>query len=262
MPNNEVMNTHILPSTVTRWGDYIRSASASHGIPADVIAAVIDVESSGIPTCKSSAGAVGLMQLMPATAQEMGVTDRTNPQQNINGGTKYLRYLYDKVGGNYQQMLRAYNGGLGNKDNPKLNKYYNKVMSRCPNQFTTGVDNVYGGTSSTSSATGQSVQLFHAEDKNNIQKWGLLRYFEEISNPSIGDTKAKQLLKLYDRKTRELKITDAFGTSDVRAGSLIPVFLNLGDVVTSNYMLVTKVTHKYSNDKYTMDLTLEGAWDD
>ena len=60
----------------------------------------------------------------------------------------------------------------------------------------------------------------------------------------------------------ELTRRDAFGSPNVRAGTLLPVKLNLGDIVTNNYMLVEKVTHKFGNDEYTMDLTLEGAWDE
>lgn len=105
-------------------------------------------------------------------------------------------------------------------------------------------------------------KVYHAFDNNNIKQWGTLRYFEEVRNPSIGQNKADSLLKLYNRKTRELKISDAFGSTDVRGGTLIPVVLDLGDISTSNYMLVEKVTHKFNKDQYTMDLTLEGAWSD
>ena len=103
-------------------------------------------------------------------------------------------------------------------------------------------------------------KLYHAYDNSTINQWGTLRYFEEVKNPSIGQNKADSLLKLYNRKTRELKISDAFGDTEVRGGTLIPVRLNLGDVVTNNFMLVEKVTHKFNKDHYTMDLTLEGAW--
>ena len=103
-------------------------------------------------------------------------------------------------------------------------------------------------------------KIYNAFDNSNIKQWGTLRYFEEVKNPSIGQNKANSLLQLYNRKTRELKISDAFGSTEVRAGTLIPVRLDLGDISTNNFMLVEKVTHKFNNDHYTMDLTLEGAW--
>lgn len=107
----------------------------------------------------------------------------------------------------------------------------------------------------------EKIQLFTASNKDSINKWGLLRYFEEVKNPTIGQNKANSLLKLYDKKTRELKVTGAFGDISIRGGTLIPVRLNLGDIITNNFMIVEKVTHTFSNDYHTMDLTLEGAWE-
>jgi hypothetical protein len=107
----------------------------------------------------------------------------------------------------------------------------------------------------------ETIKLFTASDPSTINQWGTLRYFEEVKNPTIGQNKANSLLKLYNKKTRELKITGAFGDVSVRGGTLIPVKLNLGDIVTNNYLVVEKVTHKFDNDHYSMDLTLEGAWE-
>lgn len=107
----------------------------------------------------------------------------------------------------------------------------------------------------------KTIQLFTASNQDSINKWGRLRYFEEVDTPTVGQSKADNLLKLYNRKTRSLKVTDAFGDISVRGGTLIPVKLDLGDIKTSNYMLVEKVTHKFENDHYSMDLTLEGAWE-
>lgn len=122
--------------------------------------------------------------------------------------------------------------------------------------------NSSGGKDLTVTGTEEKVQVFHAQDKGNIEKWGLLRYFEEIDNPSIGQNKANKLLELYNRKSRELTIQNAFGDPKVRAGCLIPVQLDLGDVITNNYMLVEKVTHRFTHDTHFMDLTLDGAWED
>jgi hypothetical protein len=104
-------------------------------------------------------------------------------------------------------------------------------------------------------------QVYTASNKSKIQEWGTLRYFEEVKNPTIAKNKANALLKLYCRKTRELTIEGAFGNTSVRGGTLIPVKLNLGDIITNNYMMVEKVTHTFESDHYTMDLTLEGAWE-
>ena len=106
----------------------------------------------------------------------------------------------------------------------------------------------------------ENIKIYTASSASSIKQWGVLRYFEEVKNPSIGQNKANSLLKLYNKKTRELKITGAFGDCTVRGGTLIPVKLNLGDISTNNFMLVEKVTHNFTKDNYTMDLTLEGAW--
>lgn len=121
-----------------------------------------------------------------------------------------------------------------------------------------------GGSKNTTTVTGteEKIQVFHAQNQGSIEKWGMLRYFEEIDNPSIGQNKANKLLELYNRKSRELSISNAFGDPRVRAGCLIPVKLDLGDVAANNYMLVEKVTHRFTKDTHMMDLTLNGAWDD
>lgn len=106
------------------------------------------------------------------------------------------------------------------------------------------------------------ISLYRAYNPSRIRQWGTLRYFEEVKNKTIAQNKANSLLKLYCRKSRELKISDAFGSTDVRGGTLIPVKLDLGDITVNNYMLVEKVVHKFNNDYYTMDLTLNGAWED
>jgi hypothetical protein len=106
------------------------------------------------------------------------------------------------------------------------------------------------------------IQVFNASSKANIRQWGTLQYFEEVKSTTNAQNKAKQLLELYNRKTRSLKITGAFGAVDVRGGTLIPVKLYLGDLSLNNYMVVEKVTHNFKNDEYTMDLTVNGAWEE
>lgn len=102
-------------------------------------------------------------------------------------------------------------------------------------------------------------KTFVVKDSKNINNWGLLQYMETIDAEEIGKLKAEVLLKCYNRKTRNLTIDNAFGNTTVKGGSLIPVFLNLGDVKVQNYMLVEKVVHKFNNRQHSMDLTLSGG---
>jgi len=95
------------------FSEIIREASQKHGIDEQVISAVIQQESSFNPQAVSSSGAVGLMQLMPATAKSLGVNDPYNAEENIMAGVKYLKQKMDEFGGNLSLGLAAYNAGSG-----------------------------------------------------------------------------------------------------------------------------------------------------
>ena len=91
----------------------IADASLKYRLPHALIRGVVQAESGFDPAAVSPAGAMGLMQLMPATAAELGVADPFDIEQNIDGGSRYLRRMIDRFGGDIKTALAAYNAGPG-----------------------------------------------------------------------------------------------------------------------------------------------------
>lgn len=102
-------------------------------------------------------------------------------------------------------------------------------------------------------------EVYIAQDSKHINEWGVLQYFDTLSDGENGQAKADALLKLYDNKTRNLKIKNAIGDIRVRAGSMLIVNLDLGDIRLKNFMLVEKVKHTFNLNQHFMDLTLRGG---
>ena len=102
-------------------------------------------------------------------------------------------------------------------------------------------------------------EVYIAKDSSTIAKWGFLEYTDTLKEGENGKAKADALLKLYNSKTKSLKVTGCAGDSRVRAGCCVVVRLNLGDLKIDNLMLVEKCTHEYKNGFHTMDLTLRGG---
>ena len=100
----------------------IRSVAKIYQLPHTLLHAVITAESSYDPDAISRAGAVGLMQLMPETAKQYGVSNRRDPKQNIYGGSRYLRYLLKLFKNDLSLALAAYNAGEGT-----VKRYGNKI---------------------------------------------------------------------------------------------------------------------------------------
>jgi hypothetical protein len=104
-PDSEMQNVEI--------ADSIKGAARKYNLPEKLIKSVIQAESNFQADAVSPAGAKGLMQLMPATAKELGVDDPFDVRQNIDGGAGYLRRMLDRFGQDVQLALAAYNAGPG-----------------------------------------------------------------------------------------------------------------------------------------------------
>jgi soluble lytic murein transglycosylase-like protein len=94
----------------------VREAAERHHVDPALVRAVIETESNWNPGAVSRKGALGLMQLIPTTAQRFGVNDVFNPKQNVDAGVHYLKTLLDRYNGNLDLALAAYNAGEGSVD--------------------------------------------------------------------------------------------------------------------------------------------------
>lgn len=97
------------------------------------------------------------------------------------------------------------------------------------------------------------------QDPITMQRWGELQYFDTYKEGENAEEKAKNLLKRYNSKTRNLKISNALGDTRVRGGSMIVVLLHLGDLKTNSFMQVESVKHTFKGSEHWMDLTLIGG---
>ena len=121
----------------SRFSPLINAAARRSNLRPELLHAVVRAESSYDPRAVSRAGAAGLMQLMPGTAQRYGVSDRWDPEQNVNGGARYLRDLLKEFNYDLKLALAAYNAGenavkkYGNRipPFPETQRYVRKVLS-------------------------------------------------------------------------------------------------------------------------------------
>ena len=165
--------------------------------------------------------------------------------------TNVVYVLYDEVGKLQLKKVgdMKVNGCLVDKETGEEFTYQTSIDSDVYNQIKLIYENKKKG----------SYDLYVTRNSKNINKWGVLQYVEKIDTPKLGKQKSAALLKLYNKKRRTLSISGVIGNKNVRAGSLVPVILELGDMKVSNYMLVEKVTHKFDNRQHTMDIVVSGG---
>ena len=104
-----------------------------------------------------------------------------------------------------------------------------------------------------------TAKVYQAQSGDSMNKWGVLQYCEKAQNETGLKSKADALLSLYNHKTRKLTLKGVTGDLRVRAGTSVPVLLNLGDIVTRQFFMCEKVTHTFTENYNTMDLSLRGG---
>ena len=128
-----------------KYDEYFQKASEKYDIDKNLLIAVAQTESGIKADAVSSAGAVGVMQLMPTTAKSLGVTDSYDAEQNIMGGAKYLSQLLTEFDGNTELALSAYNGGASRvKENGSVLSYTEGYVNKVLENYKTS--NTYTGT--------------------------------------------------------------------------------------------------------------------
>ena len=162
-------------SSISEYMDSIfQKASAQYDVPANLLKAVAKAESNFNPKAISGSGAAGVMQLMPKTAEYLGVKDIFDAEQNIMGGAKYLSELIKKYDGNTALALAAYNAGSGNVAKyggiPPFNEtknYISKVMSYTKEGMDTSYFSATNSSSDISNKTAENIYNFNDFSNEN-----------------------------------------------------------------------------------------------
>lgn len=102
-------------------------------------------------------------------------------------------------------------------------------------------------------------EVYIAKDSENINRWGVLQYTEQLNDPTSGQVKADALLQYYDKVTRGLDVSGCVMKGKLQAGNSVGVILNLGEIKIQNYMVAEKVTHHITTDHWSADLRLIGG---
>jgi soluble lytic murein transglycosylase-like protein len=125
------------PVTAAAMRPIIDREATKQKVDAGLVRAVVEAESAYSPCAVSPVGAMGLMQLMPATAESLQVTDPYDPNQNITAGTQYLKQMLERYGGDIAKALAAYNAGPARVDAaggvppiPETQEYVRKIMGK------------------------------------------------------------------------------------------------------------------------------------
>lgn len=167
--------TSTTASVPTDLMSIFQEAAQTYGIDVNLLTAIARQESNFTASATSSSGAMGIMQLMPATAQGLGVNDAYNPYENIMGGAKYISQLLSRYNGDVSLALAAYNAGSGNVAKyggippfAETQNYVSKVLGYYQDSTVTGSNTAAasGTVTANNAMTANSNRLSEAERQN------------------------------------------------------------------------------------------------
>ena len=167
--------TSTTASVPTDLMSIFQEAAQTYGVDVNLLTAIARQESNFTASATSSSGAMGIMQLMPATAQGLGVNDAYNPYENIMGGAKYISQLLSRYNGDVSLALAAYNAGSGNVAKyggippfAETQNYVSKVLGYYQDSTVTGSNTAAasGTVTANNAMTANSNRLSEAERQN------------------------------------------------------------------------------------------------
>ena len=193
-PDLEMQSQTALLPNDDSFSNHINDAAKANGLDPFLIKSIIKVESDFDPSARSSVGALGLMQLMPATANLVECDDPLNARQNILGGSKYFRMMLNRFNGKIDYALAAYNAGPGNVD-----KYKGIPPFRETQNYVRKVNHYYKQYSSNSS--GNSYHTLPVTNTALSQR--LNRAYQKFSDGNVDGAlyEYREIVSLYPRNT-------------------------------------------------------------
>ncbi len=155
-PKRRTNGSGMVPAS---YHEYINTACEKYGVDPSLVHALVKVESDFNPFALSTKGAMGLMQLMPQTATDMNVKDSFSPQDNVEGGVRYLRYLLDRYEGNISLALAAYNSG-----ETSVKRWGTVPPFKETKDYVKKILAIYHGTGKTTAVPRYTIYVGHAAD--------------------------------------------------------------------------------------------------
>lgn len=210
-----VLNSAVSAQKSTNLDAIFQEASEKYGVPVNLLKAVAKAESNFNASAKSSCGAMGIMQLMPATAKSLGVANPYDAEQNIMGGAKFLGQLLKRFDGNTKLAVAAYNAGPGSvikysgvPPYKETQNYVVKVMGYMGKQINAGTLN--------EKSYVQSAPVQHDNTSQEIASTDT-----SSENDGLSSKEYAQLLNIYQYQLQISMLSDFDSDNDMFGGSKI-----------------------------------------